>query len=461
MSAVIKRTIVYNPLWEIYEKYMFRVHDWEIKKSVCVIEGLASCGKTTYVLEYLKNKQYFYFSFAGYGEALAETLFTEYVTEMTDTAVHGWEDAFKAVAAKYKYIVFDDLGAITSCKRFKQAFYGRMITNILTRPFIILIAQPDDNVSGMADNYDYLDMGYFGIPEAMKLYPSVSKYDILGMCAVTGGIPKILAEYDPEKPFIDNLRNMLRPASAFCNLMPELLSHYLRKPEIYHQVMHAIANGNHSISGIGKYTGFAYNKCDNYLSRLIKCGFVEVEKVLSDRGAEKTAYVLTNNYFKLWYLYIFRNRTQIRLCNQDLIDSITKSIIETEIHAYHQQKAFALVNMRVHNQLWASFGIGEQIMHKPQIVHDVTNPTAGKFSYTFDAIFRKGKKAVFIKVFEDPQENCKKDELERIRDAVSLVNKYYDSQVFIFTKRRFSDHAVKESGMDDNLSLVEVDRLKW
>ena len=81
--------------------------------------------------------------------------------------------------------------------------------------------------------------------------------------------------------------------------------------------------------------------------------------------------------------------------------------------------------------------------------------------YTFDAIHRNGDKAVFVKVFADPAENCKKDEYRKIFKAVSMANTFDNSHVFIFTKRRFSDYAEKYAPMEDNVSIVEMERLKY
>jgi hypothetical protein len=52
-------------------------------------------------------------------------------------------------------------------------------------------------------------------------------------------------------------------------------------------------------------------------------------------------------------------------------------------------------------------------------------------------------------------------ELIKLQRAVSLVNEYDDSHVYLFTKRRFSDYAVSQAAKDKVLSLVEVDRLKY
>jgi hypothetical protein len=68
---------------------------------------------------------------------------------------------------------------------------------------------------------------------------------------------------------------------------------------------------------------------------------------------------------------------------------------------------------------------------------------------------------IFVEVFDDPLENCKRDKLDKIQKAVMLANKYYYSHVFIFSKRRFSDYAAKQAPLDESLSFVEVERLKF
>jgi hypothetical protein len=106
-------------------------------------------------------------------------------------------------------------------------------------------------------------------------------------------------------------------------------------------------------------------------------------------------------------------------------------------------------------KFWESFRISEKIVYSPKTIEK------GGFIYTFDAICRNFEKAVFVKVFSDPLENCKKDELDKIQKAVLLVNKYYDSRIFIFTKRRFSDYAAQQAPLDEVVSFVEVERLKY
>ena len=329
-----------------------------------------------------------------------------------------------------------------------------MITHIYTRPFVVFLAQPNEGVDGLSDKYVKIDVDYFSVPDVIKLFPKLSKIDKLGLCAVSGGIPKIFSEYDSTINFEENLRRFLLPDSVFCGFMRELLSKYFRRPESYHAILHAIANGNHRVGEIGKFTGYAYNKCDNYLSSLADYGFVSAEKEKMKSGAEKTVYRLKSNYFKLWYLYVYEKQAALRTGDEKLTDSIIKKIINKEVHAFHIEKAFLLANDRLQWKLY-NYEIKEKVVYAPKIVRK------GKFSYSFDAIARNGEKAAFIKVFKDATNTFRPAELLKLRKAVELVNKYYNSHVLVFSKRRFCDEATNEAAWDDSLSLVEIERLKF
>ena len=102
-----------------------------------------------------------------------------------------------------------------------------------------------------------------------------------------------------------------------------------------------------------------------------------------------------------------------------------------------------------------TYEIKEKVVYAPKIIRK------GKFSYSFDAIARNGEKAVFIKVFKDATNTFRPAELLKLRKAVELANKYYNSHVLVFSKRRFCDEATNEAAWDDSLSLVEIERLKF
>ena len=143
-----------------------------------------------------------------------------------------------------------------------------------------------------------------------------------------------------------------------------------------------------------------------------------------------------------------------RTGDEKLTNSIVKNIINKEVHAFHIEKAFLLANDRLQWKLY-NYEIKEKVVYAPKTVRK------GKFSYSFDAVARNGEKAVFIKVFKDATNTFRPAELLKLRKAVELVNKYYNSHVLVFSKRRFCDEATNEAAWDDSLSLVEIERLKF
>ena len=431
-------------------RYKYRIQGKEPKKLVCIINGLTGTGKTTFALDYFSDKKYFYFSFLGLNEEMAEILFAERISEYAKEKVNGWVDCFIKLAESYSVLILDDLTSISSYKRFHSAFYENTFPFKRSRPLTVLITHPTDNIDGLFDDYSHMNMTYFNMPEVKDIFTKLSKMDQLGLCAVSGGIPDILSEYDIESSFEDNLRKMLKPSSAFINYMQKLLSNYFRKPDNYNYILSAITCGHHSISEIGKYTGFAYNKCDNYLTSLIGCGIVKPKTVSSKSGAEKTSYILTNNYYRIWYRYVYKAHSDIQLSTISVTNDIIHAIIDREIHKFHVQKAHEYVEKRI-----SSHGIKRSfISNQPYKVK------SGNFEFTFDGITRNEKIAVLIKVLEDPEDNGGRETLEKIRKAVSLANIYYNSHVYIFAKRRFSDHTKKQASYDEVLSLVGVEQLR-
>lgn len=429
---------------------------WEDLKTVVILSGPAGCGKTTLVLDYFREKKHFYFSFAELGEAVAKKLLAEQLLAQTGQTVEDWNELFILLSKEYHYIIFDDLASLCTYKEFKTSFFESMCRDFKSRPFVIFIARPMDDLEGLADSYIPVEMSYFTVPEIMKIHPTLSKFEALALGAVSGGIPQILREYDAQKGLEDNLRAFLAPDSAFMTLMPQMMDNHFRRPECYHHILCAIARDNTRISEIGKYTGYAYNKCDNYVSALVAAGIVVTNSVISDSGAAKTAYTIENSYFRLWYRHIYLNQSRFALGDTVLIEETIQGIMDSEIHAFHLGKAFNHANAKLRGiDLWRSLGITERVVYAPKTID------AKAFKYTFDAIHRHGDKAIFIKVFSDPLENCKKDELDRIERAVNVANKYYNSHIFLYTKRRFSDYAAEQAVLDKTISFVEVKRLKY
>ena len=70
------------------------------------------------------------------------------------------------------------------------------------------------------------------------------------------------------------------------------------------------------------------------------------------------------------------------------------------------------------------------------IINNPYTVKSGNFEYTFDGFVRNGKMVIFVKILEDPENNCGRETLEKIRKAMSLANTYYDNNTFNVGRRR-------------------------
>ena len=154
MSEIVKRQVAGASLHTVWKKNRLR----ETSKFACVVRGLPGCGKTTFVLDHFKGKKVFYFSFAGLEETFAERLFVERVMAETEVAVSTWAGAIKTVTTEFSVILLDDIDSISTYKRFQKAFYDHAYG---TRTFVVLIARPMDDVSGLADKYNEVRLDCF------------------------------------------------------------------------------------------------------------------------------------------------------------------------------------------------------------------------------------------------------------------------------------------------------------
>ena len=312
---------------KLIKRYKTKKDSWKDPGNVAVVFGLPGCGKTSLLLDYFEKKKHFYFSLASLEESVAENLLANKISLLSDISIVGWDDIFKTLSSIYQFIIFDDITPVYSYKRFKESFNENMFSDHEKRPLVFFIAQTNDPRKKLFDSYDSMFVKYFSITEVMKYFPKLSQMDYLGIYTISGGIPKILYEYNPELSINKNLLSFLKPSSAFMEFMPGLMNNHFRKPEVYHNILNSIANGNNRISVIGKFTGYEYNKCDNYVSVLLSAGIIKTEKQKSKHGTNKNVYVFTNPYFRLWYRYIFLNRTEIVIGNNIVIEDIINNCV--------------------------------------------------------------------------------------------------------------------------------------
>lgn len=434
------------------EFYYFQTRDdkWINQNTVVALTGLMCSGKTKLALDFVKDKKHFYFSFANLNESMARLFLSQRLFD--NHQIHSWKEIFSEIneIARFQPIfIFDDIESLLSDNEFCNALNDFMNSTNRNRIFMVLIFNQGANISKLNLAFRCIESKPISIAKIKKATPNWSNQEILELHTLTGGFVPLIKLFDDSVPFKDNLLKLFDKNSLFVTFAEKMLRSSFRTPESYMMILYAIACGNHRVSEIGKFTGFAYNKCDKYLGSLIDCGYVITSKV-----DNKTFYSISNSYLEVWFKYIYPNRNLIEVGTFDtfFFSDIYPQFIKTDVEAHYREACFKVIRDRL--ICCVTNSTIEQVRDNPYTLK------IKDFEYTFDCYVPEKSKAVFVKILTDTTEIAGKDMVAEFEKAAAKLNHLYNSELFICSKRRFSDFAVHEA-LGGFLKLITVERLKF
>ncbi|MEA4933279.1 MAG: ATP-binding protein [Lawsonibacter sp.] len=430
-----------------------------LKSKVLELVGPKGSGKTTFVLDYFSEKPYFYFSFAGLEERMARHLLGDRLTQELNCAVvpETWDEIFSAlnqVAVRTRTFIFDHLDSFASDRTFCSALQKYIDDPNRRYVFLVLVHTDTVLMNLLSLQSRRIELPYCTVAAIKKTCPKWTGQDILEIYTLSGGIPVIVNSFAEGEPIEESVRRLLTEDSPFLTFAEEVLSARFRRPESYAMLLHAISTGHGSVSELGKFSGYPYNKCDKYLKALMAAGLVKAVKQKTESGAEKTSYQIGNPYFRIWFRSVYPNQTIIAEGGfaAYFISTLLPEIRETDVEREYTAACFRALKHRVDGQVPAS--LRSAVANSPLTVKDAD------FSYTFDFAGKTKNTAVFVKIFHDDSSAVGRAQLDALERAVNLFHLYADSQIYLFSKRRFSDALIKEATFGV-VKLFTVDRLRF
>ncbi len=166
----------------------------------------------------------------------------------------------------------------------------------------------------------------FDEPMLVKLY------------ATFGGIPRYLefAEKAAEVDYIDLVEaNILKKNGLLREEPSTILQMELKDTGRYNSILSAIAKGHQSLKEVSDQTGIPSSALTFYFNKLSRALDL-IEKKTPVLGKITPKYVLKDNFFKFWYVFVARNKSALEIDNYKLvreqiereIDGITGRVFE-------------------------------------------------------------------------------------------------------------------------------------
>ena len=333
------------------------------KAEFVVLYGRRRVGKTELLNEFCKDKDAIFYTCREYTDTVQLKSFTEKVKTYNISALDfvdsfsSWEHAFSSVMMlptdKKKLLIVDEFPYACKANVSIPSILQVLWDEKLRRENVMIV------LCGSAMSFIERDLlseknplygrttGIYKLKplpfcDAQKFFPNYSTEDKIIAYAILGGIPHYLKQFNKNLSLEDNVKkNVLRRGCTLYNEVEFLIKQELREPAVYNTIIEAIALGNNSFNDILTKTQIEKSKLSVYLKNLIELYIVEKEfPALSKDKAKSNAsggsYVLTDNFFRFWYSFAFRNLTDLE---NDDADGVWENDIQDSLHHF-ASKAF-------------------------------------------------------------------------------------------------------------------------
>ena len=306
------------------------------QKEMLVLYGRRRLGKTTLLREFSRKHPALFFSCPLSTSSEALRLFQNRMAMAFDeplleqTLFPGWSEAmryaFEEAAKRRIAIIFDEfpylMRSVAGVDSIIQHLWDEMHNGIWIGLSGSLISMMLDKVVGpKAPLYgrrtEMLQLKPMSFKEVSRFYPKASFNDLALWYGFFGGVPA----------YAEKASYFASPKKSACELVlsengvlyqePDfLVREELREPGTYFSNLRRIAAGLTRPNEIAQDAGVAHSGVNKYLDTLRRMQLIERRVPLTEKHPErstKAIYVLSDNFLRFWFRYVFPNRSVIEL----------------------------------------------------------------------------------------------------------------------------------------------------
>ncbi|TJX12914.1 ATP-binding protein [Tissierella creatinini] len=309
-----------------------------------VVYGRRRVGKTTLIKEFIKNKKAIYYLATEEIETYAKKHLLNLVADFTDQTYlknanfDNWEDIFKVFADfesnEKKIIVIDEFQYLIQVNPAFTSVFQRIWDDILKDKNVMLILC-GSLISMMTTHVLSYGSPLYGrrtsqirlqplrFTELKDWHPDRTFEEQVEFYSITGGVPKYFEFFENGKVTIQGIKDNVLSKSGFLYEEPLfLLRNEVREPINYFSILKAISEGNHKLSRIAGALEQKSNSLSPYLSTLSELYLIEKRVPVTEKTPEKSRkglYFINDNFIKFWFDYVYPNRGELELDNQQLV----------------------------------------------------------------------------------------------------------------------------------------------
>ncbi|MGQ4915255.1 MAG: ATP-binding protein [Candidatus Asgardarchaeia archaeon] len=319
--------------------------------SFTVIYGRRRVGKTELILQLAKKHPHIYFLADKRGTISNVIRFRKKAAAYfgdTEPAAESFDTVFEYIAKRWTkseklIIVIDEFSYLVEKDDAIPSVFQLIIDEILSKRnnvYLILAGSLISMIEKGVLSYksplygrrtSQIKLNPLKFRDLFEFFPEYSAEEIVRIYGAVGGIPYYLNMINPQLDFFENVnRIFLNKESVLFYEGEWLLREELRDPSNYLNILSAIARGSTRISEIANKTYIPAKDLPYYLQTLQKLGFVRREvPILEKPTTKKSIYILSDNFLRFWFRYIFSNLENIESGDTESVLEEIKSSYNT------------------------------------------------------------------------------------------------------------------------------------
>ena len=304
--------------------YLNQVYGTEGSQLI-VLYGKKNIGKTTLLMDFLKDKESLYYLAVDasvrqqqylmarqWKEAgISVSVYPDY-RELMDSFAKSTQDKKVLVIDEFDNLIKNDSDFMQHVTALTggDPSNGQVLVILCSSSVGFVENQLVGKIGRAALSISgFLKIRELRFEELSHHFPDYSLEDRIAVYAILGGIPGLWKYFDPQIPLKQNIcKNILQSDAFLFDEGSRMVRDAVRECSVYYSILSALASGLDKLGDIYQHTGFSRAKISVYLKNLMELEIVEKVFSVDTRGMNmqrKGIYRISNHFVDFWFRFLY------------------------------------------------------------------------------------------------------------------------------------------------------------